>query len=236
MWALPSITAMNSEKAASQAKFKRAIKSGRMDGKNVPCDSADEHCQGKVSAEPYYDIFSNDISGLIAQCEYHRDREGTPEGYFYCDGCNRTMLENITWELYYVIREGSQLCLPCYAEEILNDDSPWILLTDEAIDGVTFAQVRKAPHCIAVKMPIPEGIEFVNNVEFDSMDGHRTSGGGLDELKQTLRDLKAEGATRAILILDAAYQFAVSIGVYRAVKGGQYDPSSRVEQAAEAKQ
>jgi hypothetical protein len=46
------------------------------------------------------------------------------------------------------------------------------------------------------------------------MDGHCISGGGLDELKDTLRTLRDEGETKAILILDAAYQFAVSIGVY----------------------
>ena len=81
-------------------------------------------------------------------------------------------------------------------------------------------------------MPIPEGIRFVNNVEFDSMDGHCISGGGVDELQETLRQLKDEGDDRAILILDAAYQFAVSIGVYAETTEGR--DARRAEQAVSA--
>jgi hypothetical protein len=124
------------------------------------------------------------------------------------------MVENYTWELYYVIHEGSQLCLPCYAQEVLNDAGHWIPLTDERIESLTFNDVRKTPHCIGVEMPVPREIRFVNNMEFDSSTGHCISGGGLEELKETLRQLHDEGETRAILILDAAYQFAVSVGVY----------------------
>lgn len=63
-------------------------------------------------------------------------------------------------------------------------------------------------------MPVPAGIRFVNNVEYDSYDGHCINGGGVEELQETLRQLKDEGEDRAILILDAAYQFAISIAVY----------------------
>jgi hypothetical protein len=223
MWSLPDINLMNSDKHQRQRTFKGAIKTGRMDGKDIPCDSADENCKGEVYVEPFYDIFSDDISGLIAQCEYHRDREGTPEGYFYCDGCNRTMIENITWELYYAFHEGSQLCLPCYAHEVLHEDSNWIDLNDDAaIESVTEKTVRKAPHCIGVRMPLPKGLEFRDSITFDSMDGHGING-GVEDLKRYLRDLKADGYKRAILILDGGYQFASSIGVYGAMKGGTFD-------------
>ena len=51
-----------------------------------------------------------------------------------------------------------------------------------------------------------------------SDDPKGISGRGVEEIKQTLRELQSEGATRALLILDAAYQFAVSIGVYAEVE------------------
>ena len=214
MWSLPDIKQMNSEAASQQKKFEKMLRSGKDGRKNIKCEHDNDECSGEVRLTPWYDIFSDDIKGINAACEYHDDRNGTPEGFFYCDGCNRTFTENYTWELYYAIHEGSQLCLPCFAYEVLRDEERWTLLTDEAIDALNFNNVRKAPHCIGVSMPVPKEIRFVNNVEFDSMDGHCISGGGLDELKDTLRTLRDEGETKAILILDAAYQFAVSIGVY----------------------
>jgi hypothetical protein len=217
MWSLPDINRMNAEAAKESKQIERALKTGKLGGKKIRCDSAEydrEHCGGEVYLDPWYDIFSDDPKGIIAQCEYHRDHEGPPEGYFYCDGCNRTMVENYTWEMYRHMGDEGILCLPCYAYEIIHDDERWIPLTDVGIEAVTKKQIRKAPHCIGVKMPIPKEIRFVNNVEFDSMDGHCISGRGVEEIKQTLRELQSEGATRALLILDAAYQFAVSIGVY----------------------
>ena len=41
-----------------------------------------------------------------------------------------------------------------------------------------------------------------------------TTDSGVEELREILHAAKAEDHKRAILILDGAYQFAVSIGVY----------------------
>lgn len=217
MWSLPDINRMNSEASKEKTKLERAAEIGVMDGEALKCEweGHDGDCEGELRHYFWYDIFSDDPKGILTLCEHHDGYYGSPsEGYFECEHCNRVFVENYTWELYYAIHEGSQLCLPCFAYEVLHDEDRWIPLTDERIDALTFNDVRKAPHCIGVKMPVPKEIRFVNNVEFDSMDGHCISGGGLDELKETLRTLHDEGETKAILILDAAYQFAVSIGVY----------------------
>lgn len=213
MWSLPDIKRMNADAKSAQKKYEKILRTGKDGRTKVKCESEDEQCSGEVRLTPWYDIFSDDIKGINSACEYHDDRQGTPEGFFYCDGCNRTMVENYTWELYYVFYEDMKLCLPCFAHEVLRDEERWIPLTDERINALTFNNVRKAPHCIGVSMPIPKEIRFVNNVEFDS-NGYSISGGGVEGLKETLRTLKAEGETKAILIMDAGYQFAVSIGVY----------------------
>ena len=217
MWSLPDIQRMNSEAASEKKKIERALRTGKLDGKKLECEwkGHDAECEGELRHYPWFDIFSDDPKGILTLCEKHDGYYGSPsEGYFECDSCNRVMIENYTWELYYVIHEDRQLCLPCYAQEILNDEDSWISLADERIESLAFNDLRKAPHCIGVEMPVPKEIRFVNNVEFDSADGHCISSGGLEEVKETLRQLQGEGETRAILILDAAYQFAVSVGVY----------------------
>src|SRR5712692_11245511 len=189
MWSLPDINRMNSEAASQKRQLERALKSGKLDGKKLECEwkGHDAECEGELRHYPWFDIFSEDPKGILTLCERHDGYYGSPsEGYFECEGCNRVMVENYTWELYYVIHEGSQLCLPCYAQEVLNDAGHWIPLTDERIESLTFNDVRKTPHCIGVEMPVPKQIRFVNNVEFDSMDGHCISGGGLEEIKETL--------------------------------------------------
>jgi hypothetical protein len=215
MWSLPDINRMNAKAESDQDKYQKILRTGKDGRTKVKCESEDEHCAGEVRLTPWYDIFSDDIKGINAACEYHDDHQGMAEGFFYCDGCNRVMIENYTWELYYAFtKDGEKLCLPCYAYEVLRDEDQWTPLTDERIESLTLDDLRKAPHCIGVKMPIPKQIRFINNVEFDSSTGQCISGGGVEELKETLRDLKSKGEKKAILILDAGYQFAVSIGVY----------------------
>lgn len=216
MWSLPNIVRMNEEAVRNRSKLERAAKTGKLNGKKIPCYYAGNgKCEGELRTYLVYDIFSDDPKEVIGLCEHHDGYYGSPaEGYFTCDDCLRVMLENYTWELYSHVGEDGILCLPCYAKRELEEDENWISLNDAAIDALTFSDIRKAKHLIGVEMPVPKRIRFVNNVEFDSMDGHCISGGGLEEIKQTLHDLKSEGQARAILILDAAYQFAVSIGVY----------------------
>ena len=121
------------------------------------------------------------------------------------------MIENYTWELYYTEGEDGLVCLPCAAKRYIADDENWIELTDENIAAVDVKRVRQAKQIIGVEMPVPDGIKFFDNVEFDSMDGHQISGG---DIQAVLHAAKAKGHTKALLIMDAAYQFAVSIGVY----------------------
>jgi len=238
MWSLPDINRMNSEASSQKRKLERAAKTGILDREKLTCEwqGHDElsRCSGELRHYLWYDIFSDDPKGILTLCEHHDGYYGSPsEGYFDCAGCNRVMIENYTWEYYrHITEDGETLCLPCFAHEVLADDDRWTQLADEKIDGLTFEHVRKAPHCIGVRMPIPKAIRFVNNVEFDSSTGQCISGGGIDELKETLRQLKNEGSSRAILILDAAYQFAVSIAVYAPVEGGRFAKKYHREFAA----
>ena len=217
MWSLPDIQRMNSQAFQTKKKLENAVRTGRLDRKKLKCEweGHSSPCEGDLRHYLWFDVFSADPKGILTLCDHHDGYYGNPsEGYFTCEGCGRVMTENYTWELYHAEHHGTQLCLPCFAEEILTDEARWIRLTHENIDALDSDDARKAPHCIGAKMPVPKAIRFVNNVEFDSMDGHCISGGGLEELKETLRQLKDEGEDRAILILDAAYQFAVSIAVY----------------------
>jgi hypothetical protein len=230
MWSLPSLKVLN-EQAESKGydkKLERACRTGVLDRKKLVCEwthhDEPSKCSGELRHYLHYDIFSDKPKGILTLCEHHDGYYGSPsEGFFECCSCQRVMIENITWERYETIIDGESFCLPCAAELHLAENSNWTPLTDAAIDALTFDDVRKAPHLIGVQMPIPKGIEFVNNCEWDSYSGQGISGGGVNELKDSLRERKAAGDTKAILIMDAAYQFAVSIGVYVPVKGGKYD-------------
>ena len=116
----------------------------------------------------------------------------------------------------------------CYADEVLREDSEWIPLTTERIDALTFNDIKNAKHIRAVDQPIPAGLDVLTNTEFDSYSGACISGGGLGEVQETLRQAQADGFTRAIVILDGAYQFACSLGVYVPAKGGKYDTAKTV--------
>jgi len=67
--------------------------------------------------------------------------------------------------------------------------------------------VATCRHVLAVKQPLPEGIEFFDNAEFDNCDGRQISG---DNLLDVIKRLNQPFCP----VLDAAYQFAVSIGIY----------------------
>jgi len=212
MWALPNISAMNKEAAnkATIAKLTRQARTLKVGNKKMTCDFCDKKA---TAARLWYDIFSDDPKGILATCQKHEDCE---EGYFYCEDCGRLMVENYTWERY----ESNGLCLNCLAKRTIADTEEWIMLDDASIAGLTFDRVRQAKHLIAVSGPVPEGLLFHSNVEFDNMDGHAISGGGVSEMQNTMRELRGQGYTRIMLVLDAAYQFAVSIGIYTDAKEG----------------
>ena len=64
MWSLPDIVRMNAQKKLSQADYRRQARLRRPSRKH-PCESC-----GKPSVVhlPYYDIFSDDISGVTHLC------------------------------------------------------------------------------------------------------------------------------------------------------------------------
>lgn len=221
MWCLPNINSMNLHAHLEATKLEKAAATGKLDRKVIRCD----RCEKKATnIQLYYDIFSDDPKGLIGQCADH-EGYGT-EGYFYCGDCDRLMVENYTWELYFAHTEdGDTVCLPCYAKRTINDPHQWIQLDEEAIGALDFEIVRtNARHLIGVEMPVPKGIKkYGEGVLLDGSSGGRIRGfsssestpdGGVEDLKSELRRAASEGYTEALLILDGAYQFCVSIGVY----------------------
>ena len=219
MWSLPDIKRMNAAAKTEAPSLEQQARTGiGPDGEKLTCDCADwgsgDSCSGDVYSQLWYDIFSDDPKGIISLCENHEGYYCSPtEGYFTCDDCGKVFVENYTWEMYRVddSHAGETYCLPCAAEHYIADDENWITLTAKNIKAVDFERVRKVKHVIGVEMPTPRGIKFFENVEYDSYSGGQISGGNLQEI---LKEARQAGYKRALLILDAAYQFAVSVGVY----------------------
>ena len=222
MWSLPDINRLNTEAAskAFQAQIAKQLK-GRARLDCIICDKPST----RTSRQFYFDIFSEDPKGVIGLCKEHEECfGGCPEGYFWCERCNRLFAENYTWEMYSSESEdGSIVCLNCKAKEYVDNPDNWIQLP-EGIDELSFERVRQAGHVIAVKGPVPKGIKaYGDGVTLDNSTGGRVTGfsssesspdGGVEELKEQLYNAYRDGHTEALLILDGAYQFAVSIGVY----------------------
>lgn len=206
MWSLPDIKRLNDEAALRAKKDKKKTVKQLLRGKRC------EHCDEKATVlYEYYDIFSDDPKGYIYLCEKHDGYYGSPdEGYFTCDDCNRVFVENYTWENYYHADEDGMICLNCFFDREIDNEENWI--TDPLT--VTFDTVQKAKHLIPVAGKHWEKhLDFLGNVEFDSMSGKELYGtreSGMGELIHIMR----EANKPCILILDAAYQFSVSIGVY----------------------
>ena len=214
MWALPDINAMNARAAANQKQFAREVR--LKTSRKYPCE-----CCGEPSVHhlKYYEIFSDDAKGVTHLCEDHYQNGAGDEGFFDCDCCGRRMAENYTWELYRVQLGDRTLCLACAAEEHFADAENWIdpravkevILEPrggplfEPITGVL--NVARCRHVLGVEQPVPDAVKFVDNFEFDSMDGHQISGG---DMLEAIRELSVPFCP----VLDAGYQFAVSIGLY----------------------
>jgi hypothetical protein len=213
MWSLPDINQLNAIAAAERPKLEREMrrKRHRPNCEVYPC------AERSAGSEPYFDIFSDDPKGLVHTCSEHSAVD--LDGYFYCEHCERLMVENYTWERYRVELDGMTLCLKCAAEIYFCDEQNWIeprLVKSvvlrprqgrlfDAVSGVlNIAQCR---HVLAVKQPTPEVVVFHDNFEFDSMDGHQISG---ERMLDVIRQLDQPFCPA----MDAAYQFAVSIGIY----------------------
>jgi hypothetical protein len=128
------------------------------------------------------------------------------------------MAENYSWEIYRITLQDRTLCLKCAAEEYFSNPANWIdprevddVVLEPASDAALFADgilnVAKCPHVIGVKQPLPVGVTFFDNAEFDSISGHQISG---EKLFDVIRKLDQPFCP----VLDAAYQFAVSVGIY----------------------
>jgi hypothetical protein len=222
MWSLPDITRLNANAAAKAKKLKREAAS-----KRKPNCEFWKCSQQATRSYLVYDIFSDDPKDILHLCEQHDGFSGEPcEGYFTCNGCGRVMVENYTWEIYHVEMDGESLCLRCAADRHFSNTRNWIdpklvkkvvlapyeptlngqnvLLFDTATGVLNLARCK---HVLGVQQPLPEGIKFVENFEFDSLDGHQISGGDVLETIHALNEPFCP-------VLDAGYQFAVSIGLY----------------------
>jgi hypothetical protein len=214
MWSLPDIAVMNSRAAAKKPSLLKAVGTGidPETGKQATCEREDQNCSGNVRGEPWFDIFSDDPKGVVFLCENHGGDYNRDE-YFRCEDCERLMLDHITWERYVHDTEDGPICLNCYAKRVMDDPKSWVPLTKARIDMVDFSLLRKAPHIIAVSGPT-HGLVHYGSATFDSMSGNCISGGGLDEIKGALHNARKEGKRKALIVLCAAYQFCVELGVF----------------------
>jgi len=215
MFSLPDINALNARAKSCatafdrETKVKKSVKHG--------CE-----CCGKPSTrhDKWYDIFSDDAKGVRHLCEEHAESGSGDEGYFTCECCDNLTVENYTWEYYRVEIGGLTVCLKCAAKRYFGDDDNLldpkdvksVILDPSTVskrfikDGVL--NLAKAKHVLGMKQPLPEGIEFVENFEFDSYSGKAISGGNALETIKALDH-------KFFVVLDSAYQFACSIGIYR---------------------
>jgi len=216
MWSLPDIRRLNDEAVVKYEQNKKKTE------KQLCCRQHCDFCDKKANhALEYYDIFSDFPKGHVFMCKECIDKYGDiPEGNFYCDDCQRLHIENYTWENYvtFDLNTDEALCLNCAFDREIKKDQNWITSSDE----VTWSRVRSSKHLIPVKGNHWEKhMEFIGNTEFDSMTGGKLTGfsscSTIDDGLQDLRKIVNEALTKAercILILDAGYQFSVSIGVY----------------------
>lgn len=201
--AAANATAINRE-----AKLKKSVKH--------PCE-----CCGQPSThhEKWFDIFSNCAKGVRHLCQKCDEDGRGNEGYFVCDSCGRLMVENYTWEIYRHIDPDSDevQCLSCAAKSYFADDAN--LIDPKQVKSVVLEpgrgelfedgvlNIAHAPHVLGVKQPVPKGIRFVDNYEFDNTSGRQISGGNMFfDIQQMDRPF--------FCVCDAGWQFAVSVGIH----------------------
>ena len=209
MWSLPDISKLNESAVKEYEARKDKPVNELLKGKECQICGTEK----ATTATDYYDIFSDTPKGQIFTCDdCYPEQEGD---LFYCQSCKRYHVSNYTRELYHTTNEfGEDICLNCALDAALEDADNFIY--QKGVGKIDFEKVKQAKHLIPVEGKYwKEKLEFEGNVEFDSSSGQCISGGGIDELKSLCRDaVKKSKSKRCILILDAAYQFAISIGVY----------------------
>ena len=213
MWSLPEINSLNLHAKSCATAYDREARFKT--SRKHPCEGC-----GRPSThhDKYFDIFSDDAKGVRHTCERCYDNGRADEGYFTCGCCGRLMVQNYTWEVYSVERDGQTFCLACAAKDYFGHDknaiNPQSVVDVELNPGSDrpllkdgILNLAKAPHALGVKQPVPPGVKFIENFEYDSHSGRQISGG---DILETLRSLDKP----VFVVLDAAYQFAVSIGLY----------------------
>lgn len=221
MWSLPDIIALN-ERAAKNAG---ALRRKARNGPHGVCEAFG--CENPATeSRLWFDIFSDDPKGSDSYCEQHEHL--FDEDVFTCADCGRRTVTNYTWEVYSVVLDGEVVCLRCAAKRYFSDPRNWIhpskvkdVVLDPKRGGDVFDEktgllnLAKCRHVLGVRQPIPAGIVFHDNAEFDNLDGHQISGAPPAEIVRTI-------GKPFCPVLDAGYQFAVSIGFYtkKPRKGG----------------
>lgn len=214
MWSLPDIKKLN-EEAELKWKGRKSLKPEQI-LKGHTC----EHCDNPATMYfNTYDIFSDVPKSQIFLCNKHDGYYmSPPEGYFICDECNRVFIENYTWESYSHTDEDGEVCLNCYFDREIKNKENWI----KSVKEITMDRVRKAKHLIPVSgTHWKKYLKFIGNTELDSSSGKKITGSsstssvddGLNELRDLVK-VALKNKKECIFILDGAYQFAVSIGVY----------------------
>lgn len=212
MWSLPDIKSLNARAAANLPALKREARRK----KKPACEVYGCGCKAVESVE-WFDIFSDVPKGLVHVCDEHCAED--VEGFFRCDACDRVLADHYTWERYQTDIDGASLCLKCAAERHFGDRANWI--DPKQVKEVVLERggpdlfdrktgvlnVARCQHVLGVEQPLPDGIKFLENAEFDHCDGHQISG-------RRLLDIVHELNGPFCPVLDAAYQFAVSIGIY----------------------
>ncbi len=238
MWSLPDIIRLNNKAAeAAQTQTFEQQAANPSEHQCLVCS-----WNGDEAAADYgyvvHDIYGPDAKDAIFLCEHHDGCTGSPaEGYFECGDCCRVMAENYTWENYYTIQDAEVLCLPCALKSYIAQQSNWVPLDeiekvvveapqdedDPLYDSATATlNLARAPHLIAVQMPVPDTIHFEKNLEFDSSTGEMLASYsstyarsvGESAALEAIQELREQGYSKALVILDAAYQFSISIGIY----------------------
>jgi hypothetical protein len=216
MWSLPDINRLNASAAAKAHQLRRVAARKRKPQCGI------YGCNHRaIDSTLWFDIFSDDPKGVIHTCPEH-SFEDDPD-LFRCENCDRAIVDHYTWERYRVELNGDTLCLSCAAKRYFDESRNWI--DPRKVSAVVFRQqemefnavdgqldIARCRHVLGVKQPLPAGVVLQDNAEFDGQNGHQISG---ENLLDVIRGLDRPFCP----VLDAAYQFAVSIGIY--LRGGE---------------
>lgn len=237
MWSQPDIVRMNANAKASVRTLREKQRKPETNECEIDYGHRDEALDSTphpaAYAHEYYDIFSEDPKGLVFVCEDADEQGMWRESFFDCDNCNRLFVTNYTWENYSTEYDDATVCIPCALKLYMADEDNWIdpklvkkidlegadkpffYHAEDQPDGEYTLNLSRVKHVMAVDMPIPKSLVFIDNFEFDSYNGHQISGRDFEVFEQAVD----EGYDKVLVVLDAAYQFSVSIGVYVKRKG-----------------